>query len=124
MNENLNGIVVNNDLLRSNLNSNSLNSSITTTTSDGSLLTTSSLGTISTSGWNNPTTFYDGPLIYDDCSIRISDSLYNKEKIKEILDDIVNFCDNYCVLKCEGFCDGDSKAQCPLWNRLKCEKRV
>ena len=61
---------------------------------------------------------------YDDCSIRISDSLYNKEKIKEILDDVMNFCDNYCVLKCEDICDGEAKAQCPLWNRLKCEKRV
>lgn len=139
MNEDANGIVVN-DLLKNNLygnslssssvttlnsnlnsiNSNSLGSPLTTTT-DGSIST--SLGTISNSGWNS-TTFYDGPLIYDDCSIRISDSFYNKEKIKEILDDIVNFCDNYCVLKCEGFCDGDSKAQCPLWNRLKCEKRV
>ena len=124
MNENIkNGISSNDLLLNGSLNSNSLSSSITTTTCDGSILT--SLGTtISNSGWNSATTFYDGPSIYDDCSVRISDSLYSKEKTKEILDDIMNFCDNYCVLKCEDICDGEAKSQCPLWNRLKCEKRV
>lgn len=125
MNEDIkNGISSNDLLLNSSLNSNSLSGSITTTTSDGSILTSLG-GTISNGGWNSAaTTLYDGPYIYDDCSIRISDSLYSKEKTKEILDDIMNFCDNYCVLKCEDICDGEAKSQCPLWNRLKCEKRV
>lgn len=64
----------------------------------------------------------------DTYTLKVSDEITEKEYFKrkshEILDDIKDFCDNYCVLKCEDICDGESKAQCPLWNRLKCEKRV
>mgnify|MGYP003293367116 CR=1 FL=1 len=42
----------------------------------------------------------------------------------EILDDVKKFCNDFCFLGCEGLCDGETKSQCPLWNRLKCEGKV
>ncbi len=76
-----------------------------------------------------PWDYYDyGRISTDTCSISISNELKDRshleKKINEVLDDVLDFCDNFCVLKCEDICDGESKSQCPLWNRLKCEKRV
>lgn len=61
-------------------------------------------------------------------SIRISDDYMEKEllqkKVEEILESVQDYCKNFCFQGCEGICDGETKSQCPLWNRLKCEKKV
>jgi hypothetical protein len=80
-------------------------------------------GNISTStGWYTP---------YYDSDIKISDSfsdIIKKEfqglKNNEILNDIEKFCNDFCFFGREKLCDGEIKCDCPLWNRLKCEKRV
>jgi hypothetical protein len=80
-------------------------------------------GNISTStGWYTP---------YYDSEIKISDSfsdIIKKEfqglKNNEILNDIEKFCNDFCFFGREKLCDGEIKCDCPLWNRLKCEKRV
>ena len=84
-----------------------------------------SIGSITSVPWD----YYDyGKISTEACSISISNELKDRshleKKINEVLDDVLDFCDNYCVLKCEDICDGEAKSQCPLWNRLKCEKRV
>jgi hypothetical protein len=64
----------------------------------------------------------------DDATISISDALKDAlehtRKEKEILDDIEKFCNEKCFFKLEDICDSELKCDCPLWNRLKCEKRV
>ena len=61
-------------------------------------------------------------------SISISDDYMEKEllqkKVEEILESVQDYCENFCFQGCEGICDGETKSQCPLWNRLKCEKKV
>lgn len=61
-------------------------------------------------------------------AIRISDDYMEKEllqkKVEEILESVKDYCKNFCFQGCEGICDGETKSQCPLWNRLKCEKKV
>lgn len=68
---------------------------------------------------------------WNDTGISISDSLFDglkhsllEIKKDEILDDVKKFCNDFCFLGCEGICDGETKSQCPLWNRLKCEGKV
>ena len=70
---------------------------------------------------------WDGP--YGNANtISISESLFNNNinriKIDEILDDVEKFCKEKCFFGLEKICDSDIKCECPLWNRLKCEKRV
>ena len=88
----------------------------------------SQLNSINGSITSIPWDYYDyGKISTEACSISISDELKDRshleKKINEVLDDVLDFCDNYCVLKCEDICDGEAKSQCPLWTRLKCEKR-
>ena len=70
--------------------------------------------------------YWGGP--YDSNSISISDSIFNSSnnriKIDEILNDMEKFCKEKCFFGLENICDGEIKCECPLWNRLKCEKRV
>lgn len=68
---------------------------------------------------------------WEDTGITISDSFFKdiesrlaEIKKSEILDDVKKFCNDFCFLGCEGLCDGETKSQCPLWNRLKCEGKV
>ncbi len=71
---------------------------------------------------------WDGPYSSNATSISISESLFNNSinriKIDEILDDVKKFCKEKCFFGLEKICDSDIKCECPLWNRLKCEKRV
>ena len=101
----------------------------------GQISTALGQGTTSTTSlgnwWNgNATTITSSPS-WNDTSISISDSLFDglknsllEIKKDEILDDVKKFCDDFCFLGCEGICDGETKSQCPLWNRLKCEGKV
>ena len=79
-----------------------------------------------TSNSNISTTGYVSTL--DDTTISISsalkDALERTRKEGEILDDIEKFCNEKCFFKLEDICDSELKCDCPLWNRLKCEKRV
>jgi len=71
---------------------------------------------------------YDNINGYYSGSIRISDDYMEKEllqkKVEEILESVQDYYENFCFQGCEGICDGETKSQCPLWNRLKCEKKV
>lgn len=94
----------------------------------GQGVTTSTYGNWWTTG--NANSITSSPS-WNDTGINISDGLLDALKnnfleIKEdeILDDIKKFCNDFCFLGCEGLCDGDTKSQCPLWNRLKCEGKV
>lgn len=100
----------------------------------GQISTALGQGTTSTTlgnWWNgNITTITSSPS-WKDTSVSISDSLFDglrnsllEIKKDEILDDVKKFCNDFCFLGCEGLCDGETKSQCPLWNRLKCEGKV
>ena len=67
--------------------------------------------------------YYDGSIKADSSSILSTSSIYSS-KTEEILDDIYNFCKNYCFAGTTEVCDSECKCECPLWNRLKCERRV
>lgn len=115
-NNNLSSSLVSNPLL------DSLNNS-TTTISTNSI----SVGNIANTTYTYPYDNYNG--IYSGVSsIRISDDYMEKEllqkKVEEILESVQDYCKNFCFQGCEGICDGETKSQCPLWNRLKCEKKV
>ncbi len=64
--------------------------------------------------------YYDNSITADSSSVL---SVYSS-KAEEILDDIHNFCKNYCFAGTTEVCDSECKCECPLWNRLKCERRV
>lgn len=89
-----------------------------------------SVGNIATSTCSISTTTYPYDSIngYYNGTIRISDDYMEKEllqkKVEEILESVQDYCKNFCFQGCEGICDGETKSQCPLWNRLKCEKKV
>ena len=98
----------------------------------GQISTALGQGTTSLGSWwnGNATTITSSPS-WNDTGISISDSLFDglknsllEIKKDEILDDVKKFCDDFCFLGCEGICDGETKSQCPLWNRLKCEGKV
>lgn len=61
---------------------------------------------------------------FDDSVATISESISDIRKINEILDDVQKFCKEYCFMGLQEVCDSECKCDCPLWNRLKCEKRV
>lgn len=67
--------------------------------------------------------YYDNSITADSSSILSTSSIYSS-KAEEILDDIHNFCKNYCFAGTTEVCDPECKCECPLWNRLKCERRV
>ena len=97
------------------------------TTALGQGTTTSTYG----NWWNGNASSISTSQPWNDTGISISDSLFDGLKNKlleikkdEILDDVKKFCDDFCFLGCEGICDGETKSQCPLWNRLKCEGKV
>lgn len=54
---------------------------------------------------------------------------YNEDVIatattkEEVMDDVINFCKNFCPLGQEGFCDKNTKETCPLGKRIKMEGR-
>lgn len=100
----------------------------------GQISTALGQGTTSTTHGNwwsgNVTTITSSPS-WKDTEISISDSIFDglknsllEIKKDEILDDVKKFCNDFCFLGCEGLCDGETKSQCPLWNRLKCEGKV
>ena len=100
----------------------------------GQISTALGQGTTSTTLGNwwsgNLSTITSSPS-WNDTGVSISDSLFDglkksllEIKKEEILDDVKKFCNDFCFLGCEGICDGETKSQCPLWNRLKCEGKV
>ena len=110
------------------LDSLSKSNSIATSISTDSLSVVGSIATntTSTATYTYP---YDNSINgYYSGSIRISDDYMEKEliqkKVEEILESVQDYCKNFCFQGCEGICDGETKSQCPLWNRLKCEKKV
>lgn len=142
MNNNLlNGINVDSNLQPYTINTTAVDDGITLigdSTSTGILSgqISTALGqgtTTSTYGnwWSgNVTTITSSPS-WKDTEISISDSIFDglknsllEIKKDEILDDVKKFCNDFCFLGCEGICDGETKSQCPLWNRLKCEGKV
>ena len=86
---------------------------------------TSQLSSVPGNLYSPITSYYDGSAIKADSSSSIStiSSIYSS-KAEEILDDIHNFCKNYCFAGTTEVCDSECKCECPLWNRLKCERRV
>ena len=126
MGEDLNFNSSNNSISTS-LNSLSINDCSTLSSISSDAILRSNDLTIKTSlgsssiGWNN--TYYS-----DANYVSISDSLFNDSnnriKINEILDDVEKFCKEKCFFGLENICDSEIKCECPLWNRLKCEKRV
>ena len=110
------------------LDSLSKSNSIATSISTDSI----SVGNIATSICTSTTTYpydnFNGYYNSNVGSIRISDDYMEKEllqkKVEEILESVQDYCKNFCFQGCEGICDGETKSQCPLWNRLKCEKKV
>jgi hypothetical protein len=80
-------------------------------------------GNISTStGWYTP--YYDSDIKISDSFSDIIKKEFQELKNNEILNDIEKFCNDFCFFGREKLCDGEIKCDCPLWNRLKCEKRV
>ena len=80
--------------------------------------------------WNGNASSITSPS-WNDTGISISDSLFDglrgsllEIKKDEILNDVEKFCKEKCFFGLEEICDSDIKCECPLWNRLKCEKRV
>lgn len=105
-----------------NSNANSLNAQ-----NSGSILT--SINNIS-SNLSNLTSITYSDKAYDSCDSLISitgdyiTKVLAEERNKMILGEIEDFCKNYCFMGIQEICDSDCKCNCPLWNRLKCEKRV
>ena len=113
-----------NNILSASLSADPLLDSLTNSTT--SISTDSlSVGNISTTTYTYPYDDFNG--MYNS-SVRISDVYMEKEllqkKVEEILESVQDYCKNFCFQGCEGICDGETKSQCPLWNRLKCEKKV
>ena len=111
----------NNNNLSSSLVSNPLLDSISTATNSTDSI---SVGNISTTTYTYPYDNFNG--MYS--GVRISDDYMEKKllqkKVEEILESVQDYCKNFCFQGCEGICDGETKSQCLLWNRLKCEKKV
>lgn len=73
-------------------------------------------------GWYTP--YYDSEIKISDSVSDIIKKEFQELKNNEILNDIEKFCNDFCFFGREKLCDGEIKCDCPLWNRLKCEKRV
>lgn len=102
-------------------NGNLITSSITGQGTTSTLHT--NYGNISTStGWYTP--YYDSEIKISDSVSDIIKKEFQELKNNEILNDIEKFCNDFCFFGREKLCDGEIKCDCPLWNRLKCEKRV
>lgn len=103
--------------------SNSIAKISTDSISIGNNIATSTTATSYTYPYDNFNGYYSNV-----GSISISDDYMEKEllqkKVEEILESVQDYCENFCFQGCEGICDGETKSQCPLWNRLKCEKKV
>ena len=140
MNNNLlNGINVDSNLQPYTINTTAVDDDITliddsTGILSGQISTALGQGTTTSTYGNwwlgNVTTITSSPS-WHETSVSISDSLFDglknhllEIKKDEILDDVKKFCNDFCFLGCEGICDGETKSQCPLWNRLKCEGKV
>lgn len=85
---------------------------------------TSQLSSLPGNLYSPITSYYDDSIIKVDSSSILSTSSIYSSKTEEILDDIHNFCKNYCFAGTTEVCDPECKCECPLWNRLKCERRV
>ena len=138
MNNNLlNGINVDSNLQPYTINTTAVGDGITLGGTSAGILSgqiSTAIGTTASNygnWWNGSATTITSSPSWNDTGVSISDSLFDglknsllEIKKDEILDDVKKFCNDFCFLGCEGLCDGETKSQCPLWNRLKCEGKV
>ena len=94
-----------------------------TFTSRGNDLLSSYYGNLSTVSVSDSYTINPGSSTTVSISDVLRQEFQESMKTQEILGDIEDFCDNFCFFKREEICDSEIKSSCPLWCRLKCEKR-